>query len=248
MSILTTRLIRGSKAAARMTSPPPRGFADSRHVGQAVVVQHGGHRPLPFGDHRQAALLQRPALTRPLERDHPVTRVHHRGEHRQEFLDIAVEPAEDDDGAPGFRHGVQIKGRQRRTGVRHMVSGDVVQRAHRLHEPGPGALAARIVGAHEELRGTVVIRRRQLAARVARGVGQPQEAVDPFGVDVAATCQFGHLRQRGRTDPLHPSVALEIQAQIVVEVVISDGRCGAGAIEARRRRIHDVLLSQVNLR
>ncbi len=95
--------------------PAAEGFADSRHVGQAVVVEHGGHRPLPFGDHRQAALLQRPALTRPLERDHPVTRVHHRGEHRQEFLDIAVEPAEDDDGAPGFRLGVQIKGRQCRT-------------------------------------------------------------------------------------------------------------------------------------
>jgi hypothetical protein len=63
------------------------------------MVEHSGHRPLPLGDHRQAMVFQGSALTRSFECDDPVPRVDHRGEHRQELLDIAVESAEDDDGA-----------------------------------------------------------------------------------------------------------------------------------------------------
>jgi hypothetical protein len=179
-------------------------------------------------------LFQRGALTRSFECDDPVPGVDHRGEHWQELLDIAVESAEDNDGAPGFRRRAEIESRQRRTGVWHLVRGDVVQRPHRLYEAAPCGRAARIIRVHEELCGAVVIRRGQSAVRLAGGFGQTQKAVDPFGIGVAAGRQFGDLRDRRRADPLHPSVALEIQAQVVVEVVIPDGRCGAGAVEARR--------------
>ena len=66
------------------------------------MVEHSGHRSLPLGNHRQATLFQGGALTRSFERDDPVPRVDHRGEHRQELLDVAVEAAENDYGAFGF--------------------------------------------------------------------------------------------------------------------------------------------------
>jgi hypothetical protein len=117
----------------------------------------------------------------------------------------------------------------------HLVGSDVVQGAHRpAPEPVSGGRAARIVGAHEEFCGPVVVRRGQSAVRLAGGFGQTQETVDPFWVGVAAGCQFGDLRDRRRADPLHPAVALKVQAQVVVEVVVPDGGCGAGAVEARR--------------
>jgi len=62
------------------------------------VVEDRGHGALPLGDQRQPVVLERAALAGSLERDDAAPAFDHRGKHGQEFLDVAVEPAEYDDG------------------------------------------------------------------------------------------------------------------------------------------------------
>lgn len=74
--------------------------ADETYLVNAVMVEHSGHRALPLHLEWQASLFEGTSLARPLEPDHlPPARVkpiHH----REELLDVAVEPAEDHHRAP----------------------------------------------------------------------------------------------------------------------------------------------------
>jgi hypothetical protein len=61
---------------------PAEGDADQRDLVQAEVVEHGAHRQVPVRRHRHRAVFERTTLARALERDHLVSVVGDRHEHR----------------------------------------------------------------------------------------------------------------------------------------------------------------------
>lgn len=84
-----------------------------------------------------------------------------------------------------------------------------------------------------------------MQALVSCRLCQAKEPVDPIGVGRAHTCERGYLFERFDTDPVQPPIALEVETDIRMKVVIANS--GGFLVENGCRGMHLVYVTSIEV-
>ena len=107
-----------------------------------------------------------------------------------------------------------------------MRGGHGVCGAHRLEKPLAGSGAAWVRCRQEELGRSVVVGAGDRASLPTSTLGQREKPVDQFRIGIGVRGQLGDFVDSRRADPLDPAVALEVDADVGVELAVADRRGG----------------------